>query len=52
MSGSVRVAVPQGIRPSTRLRSLAGRPRCDCPEGEDCRITVKSLSGKIEVVPG
>ena len=51
MSGSVRVAVARGVRPSARLRSLSGRPRCDCPEGEDCRINVNSLSGRIEVVP-
>lgn len=51
MSGSVRVTVPKGVRPATRLRSVAGRPRCDCEEGDDCRIAVQSMSGKIEVVP-
>jgi len=51
MSGAVRVAVPEGVRPHTRLRSLTGRPRCDCEEGSDCQIAVQSLSGKIEVVP-
>jgi DUF4097 and DUF4098 domain-containing protein YvlB len=51
MSGSVRVAVPPDVRPAMRLRTLAGRPRCDCPEGSDCEIRVQSLSGKIEVVP-
>ncbi|OGO51100.1 MAG: hypothetical protein A2148_07015 [Chloroflexi bacterium RBG_16_68_14] len=50
MSGSVRVEVPQGLRPAMRLKSLVGRPRCECEEGDDCRITVQSLSGKIEVV--
>lgn len=52
MSGSVRVAVPEGVRPQTRLRSLSGRPRSDCEEGSDCQIAVRSLSGKIEVVRG
>lgn len=52
MSGSVRVEVPAGVRPAARLRSLAGRPRCDCEEGDDCEIVVQSMSGKIEVVPG
>jgi hypothetical protein len=33
-----------------RLRALTGRPRCDCPEGNDCEIRVQSLSGTIEVV--
>jgi DUF4097 and DUF4098 domain-containing protein YvlB len=51
ISGSVHVAVPQGVRPSTRLRSISGRPRVDCPPGEDCEIRVQSMSGKIEVVP-
>ena len=50
MSGSVRVAVPEGVRPHTRLRSLSGRPRSDCEEGSDCQIAVRSLSGSIEVV--
>ncbi len=51
MSGAVRVTVARGLRPSFHLRSLTGRPRCDCEEGNDCRIAVKSLSGRIEVVP-
>lgn len=50
ISGSVTVTVPEGTRPRARLKSLAGRPRCDCPPGEDCSIAVSSLSGKIEVV--
>jgi DUF4097 and DUF4098 domain-containing protein YvlB len=51
MSGSVRVAVARGVKPSPRLRSLSGRPRFECAEGDDCRINVNSLSGRIEVVP-
>jgi hypothetical protein len=51
MSGSVRVAVPPGVRPNARLRSLAGRPRLACERGDDCRVEVQSLSGSIEVVP-
>lgn len=50
MSGAVSVQVPDGVRPSARLRSLSSHPRCDCEEGTDCEITVQSLSGKIEVV--
>jgi DUF4097 and DUF4098 domain-containing protein YvlB len=52
MSGSVRVEVAAGVRPSTKLKSLTGRPKSTCEEGNDCRITVHSLSGRIEVVPG
>ncbi len=51
MSGSVRVEVPHEVRPSTHLKSLTGRPRSECAEGNDCRISIRSLSGKIEVVP-
>jgi hypothetical protein len=50
ISGSVKIEVPDGVRPDARLRSLAGHPRLDCPEGSDCRIAVRSMSGKIEVV--
>lgn len=52
LSGAVTVEVPEGVRPAARLRSMTGRPRCDCEEGEDCQITVQSMTGKIEVVPG
>lgn len=51
MSGSVRVQVPSGVRPATRLRSMSGRPKSECEEGDDCEIRVQSLSGRIEVVP-
>jgi DUF4097 and DUF4098 domain-containing protein YvlB len=51
MSGAVSVQVPDGVCPSPRLRSLTGRPRFECEEGDDCKINVHSLSGKIEVVP-
>ena len=52
LSGAVTVEVPEGVRPAARLRSMTGRPRCDCEEGDDCQITVQSMTGKIEVVPG
>jgi len=51
MSGSVRVEVPANVRPHTKLRSLSSRPKLECEEGDDCRIKVQSLSGRIEVVP-
>jgi DUF4097 and DUF4098 domain-containing protein YvlB len=52
MSGAVKVTLPPGTRPAAKLHSLTGRSRCDCDEGEDCRVAVQSLNGKIEVVPG
>ncbi len=51
LSGSVRIEVPKDVRPNARLRSMTGRPRCDCEEGDDIQIAVRSMSGKIEVVP-
>lgn len=51
ISGAVKVEVPKGIRPMALLRSMSGRPRCDCEQGSDCRIAVQSISGRIEVVP-
>lgn len=49
VSGAVKVEVPAGVRPATRLRSLSGKHRSDCDEGDDCEISIQSLSGKIEV---
>jgi DUF4097 and DUF4098 domain-containing protein YvlB len=51
ISGSVRVQVPKSVRPHTKLRSLSGRPRVECEPGNDCEIAVRSMSGRIEVVP-
>jgi DUF4097 and DUF4098 domain-containing protein YvlB len=50
VSGSVKIEVPEGVRPHAKLVSLAGRPTSDCPEGNDCRIAVRSMSGRISVV--
>ena len=50
MSGQVKVAVPRGVRPATELKSLTSRPRVECEEGSDCRVAVRSMSGKILVV--
>ena len=51
MSGAVKIEVPRGVRPSAKLRTLSGRPHFECEEGNDCKIKVRSLSGKIEVLP-
>ncbi len=50
MSGSVKVEVPPGARPTMRLRSMTSKPSCECEEGDDCRISVSSMSGKIKVL--
>jgi DUF4097 and DUF4098 domain-containing protein YvlB len=50
ISGSVKVTVPDGVRPQVRLQSVSGNARCDCEEGDDCCIKVTSVSGSIQVV--
>jgi DUF4097 and DUF4098 domain-containing protein YvlB len=50
LSGPVTVAVPDGVRPSSRLQSVSGRKHSECPEGSDCSIAVQSVSGRIDVV--
>lgn len=52
MSGSVRVRLPKGVRPAPYLSTVSGQSVCACEPGQDCRVAVDSMSGKIEVVPG
>jgi DUF4097 and DUF4098 domain-containing protein YvlB len=49
VSGVVEVTVPHDVQPLTRLKSISGRIRCDCPTGQDGEIAVKSVSGTIRV---
>jgi DUF4097 and DUF4098 domain-containing protein YvlB len=49
MSGSINVTLPNGCKPSVRAKSLSSRPKIDCETGEDCRVTVKTLSGAVSV---
>jgi DUF4097 and DUF4098 domain-containing protein YvlB len=49
VSGKVEVRVPSSVRPATRLRSINGRIRDECPPGDDCEIAVMSVSGAIHV---
>ena len=51
LSGTILVKLPWGVRPSARIRSMTGRPKNDFPAGEDCRIDLSTMSGKVEVVP-
>ncbi|MEX2238716.1 MAG: DUF4097 family beta strand repeat-containing protein [Dehalococcoidia bacterium] len=51
VSGSVRVEVPEGSKPDANLSSMTSRPSCECPKGNDFEIKIKSMSGKIDVVP-
>jgi DUF4097 and DUF4098 domain-containing protein YvlB len=49
ISGSVRISVPDGDHPATRLKSVSGRVSCECSPGEDGEITAKTVSGRIKV---
>ena len=49
MSGSVTVVLPEGCRPNVRAKSLSSRPHIHCPPGNDCDVTVRTMSGRITV---
>jgi DUF4097 and DUF4098 domain-containing protein YvlB len=49
VSGKVDILVPHDVQPATRLRSISGRVRCECPTGRDGEIAVASVSGGIRV---
>ena len=49
ISGSVSLQVPEDRHPRARFRTLSGRVRCDCPQGEDFDLKVTTLSGSIEI---
>jgi hypothetical protein len=49
ISGSVKVSVPDGSRPATRLRAVSGKVRCEPQPGEDGEVKIKSVSGSISV---
>jgi DUF4097 and DUF4098 domain-containing protein YvlB len=49
VSGSVKVKIAPGRFPRVRLRSLSGKLRCDCPQGSDFEINVKTLSGSADI---
>jgi DUF4097 and DUF4098 domain-containing protein YvlB len=49
ISGSVRITVPDGDRPATRLKSVSGRVSCECDQGDHGEIRAKTVSGRIAV---
>lgn len=51
MSGPVTLKVPRGVRPNAVLKALTGKARFDCQPGSDCNLDVRTLSGRIEVLP-
>jgi DUF4097 and DUF4098 domain-containing protein YvlB len=50
VSGKVDVSVPPECAPATLLKSISGSIRCECAEGSDGEIDVKTVSGRIRVV--
>jgi DUF4097 and DUF4098 domain-containing protein YvlB len=49
ISGSVKISVPDGDRPGTRLKSVSGRINCECDQGDHGEILAKTISGGISV---
>jgi DUF4097 and DUF4098 domain-containing protein YvlB len=49
VSGNVEVSLPPDRQPSTSLKSFSGRIKCDCENGDDGEIRIKSISGAIRV---
>jgi DUF4097 and DUF4098 domain-containing protein YvlB len=49
VSGKVEIRVPPDVRPQTRLKSISGHIKNECPRGEDGEIAVASVSGAIRV---
>jgi len=50
ISGGVILSYPGSVHPRTRFRTMSGRQRLDLPPGQDCEVSVSTLSGKLEVV--
>jgi DUF4097 and DUF4098 domain-containing protein YvlB len=50
VSGSVRVALPEHVHPEVSLASVSGKVTCDLTKGTDCKVTGRSVSGKVRVV--
>jgi DUF4097 and DUF4098 domain-containing protein YvlB len=50
VSGNVEVSVPPERTPETRLKSFSGNVSCDCDQGSDGEVHVKTMSGAIRVI--
>jgi DUF4097 and DUF4098 domain-containing protein YvlB len=49
VSGRVKVALPVGVRPSVSMKSVSGKCENETVDGDDCRVTCRSISGRITV---
>ena len=52
ISSSIDVRVPRGTHPHSRLLSMTGHVRCDCPDGAHGSIELRSVSGSIRLSDG
>jgi hypothetical protein len=48
VSGSIDITLPSGVRPNVQVKAR-GKVRCDCEEGNDVEVEVRTVSGKIEI---
>jgi DUF4097 and DUF4098 domain-containing protein YvlB len=51
ISGHVSLKVPPGKAPRIKFRSLAGKLRCDCEQGDDFEVRAASVSGSVDITP-
>jgi len=49
ISGSVKISLPAGSRPATRLKAVSGHIRCECEPGHDGEVRAATVSGAISV---
>jgi DUF4097 and DUF4098 domain-containing protein YvlB len=49
MSGSIAVSLPPGCKPDVHAKSLSSRPKIECERGQDCKVAVRTMSGRITV---
>jgi len=49
ISGSVKISLPSGSRPATRLKAVSGHVRNECESGDDGEVRAATVSGAISV---
>jgi len=52
VSGGAKVRVLEPKNPHVRFQSISGKMRCECAQGSDFDLKVKSISGSLEVTEG
>ena len=49
VSGTMEIDVARGVAPELRLHTLSGKVKRDVDQGNDCVISVRTVSGSITV---